>query len=319
MSEYIQVLDYPNLSKEHLEILPNLNVKLQYQDVPTIAPILSHEEKAQFLDVILKCFHPSVTNIETGFKISFLEDDRASSQIRAISPGFQWVKNSQYCLLGILNFIPSLVTSASTSTRASSQELRDQLNQIVEHDSNKNILQIMKAANPNQPSWDSFQYFVHLTQAIAKALTLNITKMHQGILLNYGTFQLEARLTSLTASYSQMLLGLSTKDEVMENAKRTHDIRQQVLEAYQDFLKLSNTKLQAFLKTILPQITFSNVYDYQAFKTALLNGTFGEVFYYQASPVPLACPEIKKMCEDLDHKISNINSFKVTEEQQQKA
>ena len=61
MSEYIQVLDYPNLSEEHLEILPNLNVKLQYQDVPTVAPILSHEEKAQFLDVILKCFHPSVT------------------------------------------------------------------------------------------------------------------------------------------------------------------------------------------------------------------------------------------------------------------
>ena len=142
--------------------------------------------------------------------------------------------------------------------------------------------------------------------------------MHQGILLNYSTFQLEARLTSLTASYSQMLLGLSSKDEVMENAKRTHDIRQQVLEAYQDFLKLSNTNLQAFLKTILPQITFSNVFDYQTFKTALLNGTFGEVFWYQASPVPLACPEIKKMCEDLDQKISNINSFKTTEEQQQK-
>ena len=101
MSEYIQVLDYPNLSEEHLEILPNLNLKLQYQDVPTVAPILSPEKKAQFLDVILKCFHPSVTNIETGFKISFLEDDRASSQIRAISPGFQWVKNSQYCLLPV--------------------------------------------------------------------------------------------------------------------------------------------------------------------------------------------------------------------------
>ena len=87
MSEYIRVLDYPNLSEEHLEILPNLNLKLQYQDVPTVAPILSHE--AQFLNVILKCFHPSVTNIETGFKISFLEDDQAASAIRSISPGFQ--------------------------------------------------------------------------------------------------------------------------------------------------------------------------------------------------------------------------------------
>ena len=47
MSEYIQVLDYPNLSEEHLEILPNLNVKLQYQDVPTVAPILSYEEKSR--------------------------------------------------------------------------------------------------------------------------------------------------------------------------------------------------------------------------------------------------------------------------------
>ena len=152
-----------------------------------------------------------MTNIKTGFKISYLEDDQVASAIRSISPRFQWVKSNQYCLLALLSFIPSLVTSASTSTRASSLELRDQLNQIVNHDSNKNILQIMKAANPNQPTWDSFQYFVHLTHAIAKALTLNITKMNQGILLNYGTFQLETRLTSLTASYSQMLLGISTK------------------------------------------------------------------------------------------------------------
>ena len=259
-----------------------------------------------------------MTNIKTGFKISYLEDDQVASAIRSISPRFQWVKSNQYCLLALLNFIPILVTSASTSTRASSLELRDQLNQIVNHDSNKNILQIMKAANPNQPTWDSFQYFVHLTQAIAKALTLNITKMHQGILLNYGTFQLETRLTSLTASYSQMLLGISTKEEAMENAKTTHKIREKVLEAYQDFLKLSNPTLQAFIKTILPQTTFSNVFDYQAFKNALMTGSFGEVFYYQASPVPLACPEIKKMCEELDQKISNINSFKVTEEQAQK-
>ena len=68
----------------------------------------------------------------------------------------------------------------------------------------------------------------------------------------------------------------------------------------------------------MPQITFSNVFDYETFKNALINGSFGDVFYYQSSPVPLACPEIKKMCEDLDQKISNINSFKTTEEQQHK-
>ena len=56
MSEYIKVSDHPSLSEEHLEILPNLTVQLQYQDV------------------LLKCFHPSVTNIETGFKMSYLED-----------------------------------------------------------------------------------------------------------------------------------------------------------------------------------------------------------------------------------------------------
>ena len=45
MFEYIQVLDYPNLREEHLEILPNLSLKIQYQDVPTVAPILSGEDK----------------------------------------------------------------------------------------------------------------------------------------------------------------------------------------------------------------------------------------------------------------------------------
>ena len=152
MSEYIQVLDYPNLKEEHLEILPNLSLKIHYQEIPTVAPILSGEDKAAFLDVLLKCFHPSVTNIETRSKISFLENDEASSAIRAISPGFNWVKNTQYCLLGLLNFVPGLVSSASTLTRASSQDLRDQLNAVVNHDSNKDILQIMKAANPDQPS-----------------------------------------------------------------------------------------------------------------------------------------------------------------------
>ena len=87
----------------------------------------------------------------------------------------------------------------------------------------------MRTANPDQQSWDSFQYFVHLTQVITKALLLNITKLHQGILLNYGIFRLEAGLTSLTASYSQTLLGLATKEMVMEEARRIHEIRENVL------------------------------------------------------------------------------------------
>merc|ERR1712215_478213 len=119
-----------------------------------------------------------------------MENDEAASAIGAISPGFHWVKNTQYCLHGVLNFVPGLVTTASTTTRASSQELRDQLNIIMNHDSNKEILQIMRTANPDQQSWDSFQYFVHLTQVVTKALLLNITKLHRGILLSYGTFRL---------------------------------------------------------------------------------------------------------------------------------
>ena len=174
----------------------------------------------------------------------------------------------------------------------------------------------MRTANPDQQSWDSFQYFVHLTQVVTKALLLNITKLHQGILLNYGIFRLEAGLTSLTASYSQMLLGLATKEMVMEEARRVHEIRENVLISYKEFLKLSNSNLQVFLKTIMPQITFSNVFDHKTFKNALINGNFGDVFYYQSSPVPLACPQIKTMSEELDQKISNINTFQSTEEQQ---
>ena len=109
-----------------------------------------HEEKSTFLDILLKCFLHEETNIETGFKISYLLDDQAASAIRAISSGFQWVRSNQYCLLALLNFVPSLVTSATTSTRVSSQDLREQLNKVVNHDSNKSILQVMKSANPGQ-------------------------------------------------------------------------------------------------------------------------------------------------------------------------
>ena len=100
------------------------------------------------------------------------------------------------------------------------------------HDSNKSILQVKKSANPDQTNWDSFEYFVHLTQAVAKRLSLQIAKTHQVILLNYAIFQLEARLTSLTASYSQMILGMTSKDEVLGNAKKTHQIRERAIGIY---------------------------------------------------------------------------------------
>ena len=89
------------------------------------------------------------------------------------------------------------------------------------------------------------------------------------------------------------------------------------MQIYQDFLKLSNPHLQAFIKSIFPATTFSNSFCYDTFKNSLETGTFGEIFYSQIDPVPLACPQIKKLSEDLDAKIASINSFKYTEEQAQ--
>ena len=51
-------------------------------------------------------------------------------------------------------------------------------------------------------------------------------------------------------------------------------------------------------------------------QASLLNGNFGEIFYFQTDPIPLACPLIKQLSDDLDAKIQNINNFKPTEEMQ---
>merc|ERR1712055_763307 len=74
----------------------------------------------------------------------------------------------------------------------------------------------------------------------------------------------------------------------------------------------------SFLKTVIPQISFSHTFDYENFKSDLLNASFGNVFHHQSVPLPLSCPQIKAMSEDLDEKIAKINSFKATEEQIQK-
>ena len=117
---------------------------------------MSQDEKINFLDI--KCFVHEVANLETGFKIIYLLDDILAAAIRAIDSGFSWVRSNMYCLLALLNFIPSLLTSATTTTtRASSKDLRDELIKIVNHDNHKNILQTMKSANPEVTTWDSFQ------------------------------------------------------------------------------------------------------------------------------------------------------------------
>ena len=88
------VASYPDLGPEHLEILPNLSNKINYQDVPTTLPPLSPEQKASFLDAILKCFVPNVTMEETKFHISFLENEEAVRAIKGISPQFSWPKET---------------------------------------------------------------------------------------------------------------------------------------------------------------------------------------------------------------------------------
>ena len=291
---------YPSLRSEHLEILPNLSNRISYQDIPTTLPALSSDEKANFLNTMIKCFVPDVTNEETKFRISFLDNDEAPTAIRQISPQFSWVKRNQYSLLGLMNFVPDLVSSATTSTRSTTGELREVLNAVMKKDRHKPILDIMRRANPNEASWDSLEYFINLSKVISRTIFLSIAKLHQGILLNYQTFIFEAGLISLTGSYSQMVLGLATKDKVMEEARKLHQMRENVKTAYKDYLSLSNPNLLSFLKTVIPQISFSHTFDYDSYKGDLINGSFGNVFHYQSVPLPLSCPQIKAMSKNLD-------------------
>ena len=158
---------YPNLRTEHLEILPNLSQRICYQDIPTKMPDLSSDEKATFLNIMVKCFVPDITNEETKFHISFLDNDEAPTAIRQICPQFRWVKRNQYSLLGLMNFIPDLVSSSTTTTRATTAELRDMLNAVINHDSHKEILDIMRRANTQETSWDSLEYFINLSKVIS--------------------------------------------------------------------------------------------------------------------------------------------------------
>ena len=137
MSDQVQTPSYPSLRTEHLEILPNLSQRICYQDIPTMMPALSSDEKATFLNIMVKCFVPDTTNEETKFHISFLDNDEAATAIRQISPQFSWVKRNQYSLLGLLNFVPDLVSSSTTTTRATTSELRDLLNAVMNHDRHK--------------------------------------------------------------------------------------------------------------------------------------------------------------------------------------
>ena len=256
-----QVATYPNLRSEHLKILPNLSNRILYQEIPTTIPSLSSDEKANFLNIILKCFVPDISNEETKFHISFLDSEEAPAAVKAISPHFSWVKKNQYSLLALMNFIPDLCSSVSTTTRATVSELKDLLNAVINHDSHKDILDIMKRANPNETSWTSLDYFINLSKVISKTLFLSIAKLHSGILLNYQTFIFEAGLISLAGTYSQMVLGLTSKENAMEQARKLHQAREDMKTAYTDYLSLNNPNLLSFIRTVIPQISFSHTFD----------------------------------------------------------
>ena len=140
-------------------------------------PALSSDEKATFLNIMVKCFVPDITNEETKFHISFLDNDDAATAIRQISPQFSWVKRNQYSLLGLLNFVPDLVSCSSTTTRATTQELRDLLNAVMNHDRHKAIIDIMQRANPNETSWDSLAYFINLSKVISSSVLPSSTRV----------------------------------------------------------------------------------------------------------------------------------------------
>ena len=174
----------------------------------------------------------------------------------------------------------------------------------------------MKRANPTQEThWSSFDYFVNLSKVISKTLFLSIAKKHSGILLNYQTFIFEAGLISLAGTYSQMVLGLTSKENAMDHARKLHQLREDVKQSYIDYLGLNNPNVLSFLRTVIPQVTFSHAFDYESFKSDILQGSFGNIFHFQSSPLPLSCPQIKAMSEDLDDKVSKISAFKATEDQ----
>ena len=120
MSDQIPTTQYPSLKLEYLEIIPNLSNRILYQEIPTDVPNLSLEEKAKFLDTVLKIFVEDVNLEETGFRIKYLDDDNYSQAFRALHRDFAWVQPNQYSLLAIVNFVPQLFSAPTAATTRSS-------------------------------------------------------------------------------------------------------------------------------------------------------------------------------------------------------
>jgi len=317
MSEDINPFDYPKLESKQLEIIPLFSNKLLYQDVPTTLPNLNLQDKCKFLTCVLNIFEKDDNLKETGFRIDYLQNPNHQQAFKSIHRDFNWINQNTYSLLAICNFVPQIFgTPQCPTTRSSAQDTREAFEAVINKDEYEDLRNIMDEANQHDTS-HSLDKFINLVNIISKSLFILIVKMHQAIALNYHAFRLEAATLSLHTDYNELLLGLCTKEMVVEKAKQIHEIRQLMNKAFVDYLGLRNHELDPFIQAIVPGLVFSNVFSFENYKSQLLAGDFGKIWHHQSVPLPMSEPKLKELSEGLDSIITKIASYKVNEVQVQ--
>ena len=317
MSEDINPFDYPKLESKQLEIIPLFSNKLLYQDVPTTLPNLNLQDKCKFLTCVLNIFEKDDNLKETGFRIDYLQNPNHQQAFKSIHRDFNWINQNTYSLLAICNFVPQIFgTPQCPTTRSSAQDTREAFEAVINKDEYEDLRNIMDEANQHDTS-HSLDKFINLVNIISKSLFILIVKMHQAIALNYHAFRLEAATLSLNTDYNELLLGLCTKEMVVEKAKQIHEIRQLMNKAFVDYLGLRNHELDPFIQAIVPGLVFSNVFSFENYKSQLLAGDFGKIWHHQSVPLPMSEPKLKELSEGLDSIITKIASYKVNEVQVQ--
>ena len=317
MSEDINPFDYPKLESKQLEIIPLFSNKLLYQDVPTTLPNLNLQDKCKFLTCVLNIFEKDDNLKETGFRIDYLQNPNHQQAFKSIHRDFNWINQNTYSLLAICNFVPQIFgTPQCPTTRSSAQDTREAFEAVINKDEYEDLRNIMDEANQHDTS-HSLDKFINLVTKISKSLFILIVKMHQAIVLNYHAFRLEAATLSLHTDYNELLLGLCTKEMVVEKAKQIHEIRQLMNKAFVDYLGLRNHELDPFIQAIVPGLVFSNVFSFENYKSQLLAGDFGKIWHHQSVPLPMSEPKLKELSEGLDSIITKIASYKANEVQVQ--
>merc|ERR1712030_115891 len=122
---------------------------------------------------------------------------------------------------------------------------------------------------------------------------------------------------SLHTDYNELLLGLCTKEMVVEKAKQIHEIRKLMNQDFIDYLGLRNPELDPFIQAIVPGLVFSNVFSFENYKSQLLAGDFGKTWHYQSVPLPMSEPKLRQLSENLDNIITKISGYKASEAQVQ--